>query len=253
MKGNKKGNKKPAKKGKSVRSLWRDVKNKKEEECQKDKAIKDLGRFAPQATVTLSLSPTPEANAPAAMSGPDPFGFNLDAIFKKIDTAIYGDSKVPAPKDASEAESKTGEPHFLDGVDLNDQVEMRDAVVGLFAKNKGFTVVQVGAPGFEMSLHDAVDAPFPKKNDKQKGDSGGVLFYWQYGEDNGNGEYFTITPKESFDALGGISDEHFDESALPPGFDCLMESTFSFDGTREAGEALLRANPIFEEKEMFPK
>ena len=62
---------------------------------------------------------------------------------------------------------------------------------------------------------------------------------------------FAITPKEFFDAEGCLSDEHFDEDEIPKGFFNLMESTFEFNGTRAEGEVLLRANPLFEEKEMI--
>jgi hypothetical protein len=184
MKGNKKGNKKPAKKGKSVRSLWDDVR-KSDEDREKDKAICELGQQVPQATVTFRLSPNPEA-APTPALGPDPFGFNLDAVFKKIDSAIYTDSGA-----------KPAEPKAVTG--------------------------------------------------------SRVKYYWQYvdADGNGSGPSFMITPKEHFDAEGTLYDGHFDEGDLPPGFHNLMESTFEFDGTRKAAETLLRANQIFEEKEMF--
>lgn len=82
---------------------------------------------------------------------------------------------------------------------------------------------------------------------------GGVRFYWEYCEqDDVANPVFTITPKDFFDANGFLSDEHFDETGFPPGFHNLMESSFEFDGSREDAEALLRGNPLFEEKEMFP-
>ena len=86
-----------------------------------------------------------------------------------------------------------------------------------------------------------------------KKSSSSVKFYWQYIEqEDVPTTVFAITPKEFFDVEGCLSDEHFDEDGIPKGFSNLMESQFEFDGTRKEGEAILRANPLFEEKEMSP-
>lgn len=186
---------------------------------------------------------------------------------------------------------------FLDGIDLNDEHAIGDAIVD-FATKQGHTVVQEGEPGSQISLDELdsmgkgapvkvtaggagsdpagardilkkigeaivqtskrtteisnlqVNPPANKSNKKRK--KGAVRFYWQYADLNGDGPdpAFMITPKEHFDEEGTLYDGDFDKNDLPPGFYELMESTFEFDGTRQQAEALLRANPIFEEKKM---
>jgi hypothetical protein len=176
---------------------------------------------------------------------------------------------------------KNDESHFLDGIDPHDQIGNYNALMGLFAK-KGMKVTHVGPSGLEMALHSADgDAPPPssgnrevdnllqkiheltkpsgvskeaasppKNNNKRKKGNSAVRFYWQYIEQDSPIPAFSITPKDFFDANGCLSDEHFDEEEIPEGFENVMESTFEFDGTRQQAEALLRANPLFEEKDM---
>lgn len=93
--------------------------------------------------------------------------------------------------------------------------------------------------------------PLPKNGSKRKKGGSAVRFYWQYTEqDDLPVPIFAITPKDFFDAERCLSDEHFDEEGIPKGFSNVMESQFEFDGTHEQAEALLRANPLFEEKDM---
>jgi len=66
-----------------------------------------------------------------------------------------------------------------------------------------------------------------------------------------------ITPKAYFDRTGALSDqgygsEDFPEGCLPEGFVETQESEYEFNGTREEAERLLRADPRFEERQMFP-
>lgn len=102
------------------------------------------------------------------------------------------------------------------------------------------------------SSPDKEVASLPKNKGKQKKGSSAVRFYWQHVEQGDvPTPVFTITPKEVFDEEGCLSDEHFDETDIPDGFSNLMESSFEFDGTRQQAEVLLRANPLFEEKDML--
>lgn len=160
----------------------------------------------------------------------------------------------------------------------NNKSGVRDTVMGILAKNGVKNVVQVGASsnlrlelvgdptpptGGNRELNDllkkirdltapsSVVDPLPKNGGKRKKGSSAARFYWQYSnQDDLPVPIFVITPKDLFDAEGCLSDEHFDEEGIPEGFVNVMESTFEFDGTRQQAEALLRANPLFEEKEM---
>ena len=108
-------------------------------------------------------------------------------------------------------------------------------------------------------IQKALGAKKPKAPAKKAGKGKGkVEFYWQYcQQEDIPHPCFTITPKGVFDATGYASDkgygsEDFPEGCMPEGFYELMESEFEFNGTREEAEALLRADPRFEERQMFP-
>lgn len=82
-------------------------------------------------------------------------------------------------------------------------------------------------------------------------------YYWQLWEGEqipGGGPVFAITPKAYFDENGCLDDSHFEGETddIPKGFSNLMESMFEYEGTREQAEAILRANPLFEEKGITP-
>lgn len=87
--------------------------------------------------------------------------------------------------------------------------------------------------------------------------SGKPGYYWQLWEGEqipGGGPVFAITPKAYFDENGCLDDSHFEGETddIPKGFSNLMESMFEYEGTREQAEAILRANPLFEEKGITP-
>lgn len=87
--------------------------------------------------------------------------------------------------------------------------------------------------------------------------SGKPGYYWQFWEGEqmpGGGPVFAITPKAYFDENGCLDDSHFEGKTddIPKGFSNLMESMFEYEGTREQAEAILRANPLFEEKGITP-
>jgi hypothetical protein len=114
-------------------------------------------------------------------------------------------------------------------------------------------------PGAKSILREISESVVKKADDspKAKKGKGQVQFYWQY-EDWIEHEtpVFAITPKEYFDRTGAMSDqgygsEDFPEGSVPEGFYELQESEFEFDGTRKEAEALLRADPHFEEKKML--
>lgn len=79
-------------------------------------------------------------------------------------------------------------------------------------------------------------------------------YYWQFWEGEQQmgigGPVFAITPKAYFDENGCLDDSHFEGETddIPEGFSNLMESMFEYDGTREQAEAILKANPLFEER-----
>ena len=102
--------------------------------------------------------------------------------------------------------------------------------------------------------------PAVPKGKARKG-PGKVEFYWQYETPDENyppDPVFMITPKAYFDRTGALSDqgygsEDFPEGCLPEGFVETQESEYEFNGTREEAERLLRADPRFEERRMFPE
>lgn len=101
-------------------------------------------------------------------------------------------------------------------------------------------------------INDAINAGPVSLTVKVK-TSGKPGYYWQHWDGEqipGGGPVFAVTPKAYFDEHGCLDDSHFEGETddIPKGFSNLMESMFEFEGTREQAEAILRANPLFEEK-----
>lgn len=163
-----------------------------------------------------------------------------------------------------------------------EQDREQDEAIRALSRSSGFVGISIGPNGAEVLKGGALRASFSLQKSeprqapvgpnisgilskiecaigttlpvKAAASASGTKYYWQRSR-HGDEDVFLITPKEFFDAEGCLDDRHFEAYTddIPEGFHSLMESTFEFRGNPDEGEKILRANPLFEEKEMFPE